>query len=336
MNKPHVPLNLFYEEPDPDRWLPFDRYPRKLVRRLVRGKPRPGGVMMVALELMRGLDRLGISYRFNDYGYIRRHPEEIACIIGKPQLLRERRWANPIIFGAGIFSHPVDFPDFVERYPQVKKILVPGDWMKAIFDPAYGADRVVAWPVGIDTERWSPEWKISPPTVDFLVYDKVRWEHERYEEELIRPIFSELGRGGYTHETIRYGHYTHRDLREKLSRAGAVIFLCEHETQGLAYQQILATGTPVLAWDRGGLWRDPAYFPHRVEAGPVSSVPYWDERCGVKFTAAEDFPAQLQTFRNRWNAGDFEPRQYILDHLTLEKAARAYVDIFMDVQSRLT
>ena len=21
-------LNLFYEEPDPDRWLPFDRHPR--------------------------------------------------------------------------------------------------------------------------------------------------------------------------------------------------------------------------------------------------------------------------------------------------------------------
>ena len=31
------PLNLFYEVPDPDRWLPFDRFARRIVRRLVLG-----------------------------------------------------------------------------------------------------------------------------------------------------------------------------------------------------------------------------------------------------------------------------------------------------------
>mgnify|MGYP003296622018 CR=1 FL=1 len=49
-------LNLFYAEPDPDRWLPFDRYPRRLLRRLIRGKPRPGGQTRVFLNLMAGLD----------------------------------------------------------------------------------------------------------------------------------------------------------------------------------------------------------------------------------------------------------------------------------------
>ena len=51
-------LNLFYEEPDGDRWLPFDRYPRRIVRRIVRGRTRPGGQKRVFLNLCAGLDRL--------------------------------------------------------------------------------------------------------------------------------------------------------------------------------------------------------------------------------------------------------------------------------------
>mgnify|MGYP003341570386 FL=1 len=50
------PLNIFYEEPDPDRWVPYDRYPRRLVRRLVRGPAQPGGAMRVFLNLCAGLD----------------------------------------------------------------------------------------------------------------------------------------------------------------------------------------------------------------------------------------------------------------------------------------
>ena len=65
-------LNIFYEEPDPDRWIKFDRYPRKLIRRVIRGKDRPGGVMMVALGLMAGLDKLNVPYRFNDFSYIKK------------------------------------------------------------------------------------------------------------------------------------------------------------------------------------------------------------------------------------------------------------------------
>jgi len=43
-------LNIFYEEPDPDRWFLYDRYPRKVIRRIFRGKQRPGGQTRVFLE----------------------------------------------------------------------------------------------------------------------------------------------------------------------------------------------------------------------------------------------------------------------------------------------
>ncbi|HEY4197355.1 MAG TPA: hypothetical protein VGM63_17555, partial [Mucilaginibacter sp.] len=325
------PLNLFYEEPDPDRWIRFDRYPRRLIRRIIRGKMQPGGVGIITVNLKKGLDKLGVPYRMNDYNYIKKHPEEIACIIGKPQVLFERKWVNPVILGAGVYSHPIECPNLFSKYPNVKRILVPGEWMRIMFEPYYH-NKVFAWPVGIDTAVWSPELK-GQPEFNFLIYDKIRWQHEQYQQELIDPVCRVLDNHSLNYQFIKYGNYTPDELRTKLSNSKSVIFLCEHETQGLAYQQILATGTPILAWDRGGYWQDPYYYPEKVKFGPVSAVPYWDERCGVKFTSADDFDEQLKSFLNKLPG--FNPHSYIMENLTLEKCAELYLDIYKQVEAEL-
>lgn len=316
-----LPLNLFYREPDPDRWLPLDRYPRRVVRRLMRGQTRPGGQALVFINLVKGLDRLGVPYRVNDFGHARRNPGELACIVGKPQVLFERQWRNPVLFGASVFNHPVDCPDLFERYP-VRRMLVPGDWMRRMLEPYFG-DRVAAWPVGIDTDRWAP--RPDNKTCDVLLYDKVRWEHDDYDRSLLAPIRAALHDRNLSFEEIRYGYYQPHELRDALGRCRAAIFCCEHETQGLAYQQMLASGVPVLAWDRGGPWQDPSYFPDRVQFGPVSSVPYWDERCGMKFATLAEFARVLPEFWDGVLGGAFAPREYVLDHLTLEKCANQYI-----------
>ena len=326
------PLNLFYKEPDPDRWFKFDRYPRKIIRRIIRGKERPGGVMLIVISLMQGLDKLGIPYRFNDFKYIDKHPEEIACIIGKPHVLFERIWKNPVIFGAGVYSHPVECPDLFIKYPQVKRFLVPGEWMKDMCVPYYG-DKVLARPAGIDTALWSPALKAGKE-FDFLIYDKRKWTGHLTENNLLNPITRTLDEKGLKYQFITYGSYSPEELKTKLTNSRAVIFLCTHETQGQAYQQILSTDTPILAWDRGGYWQDPAYYPHRVQYKPVSSVPYWDERCGAKFAGQEDFFYQLTTFMN--NINSFSPRQYIMENLTLEKSAEMYNNIFKQVSKEMT
>src|SRR6185437_5918112 len=324
------PLNLFYGEPDPDRWIKYDRYPRRLVRRLIRGKQRPGGVMTIAINLMKGLDKIAAPYRFNDYSYIKKHPGEIACIIGKPHLLFEREWRNPVILGAGVYSHPLDCPDLFERYPNVKRFLVPGGWMRKMCEPWYG-EKVLAWPVGIDTDHWQPYG--GDKRFDFLIYDKIRWEHLQQETELINPVITALDEQGLSYQFIRYGNYSHQELTDKLKTSKAVIFLCEHETQGLAYQQILATNTPILAWDRGGYWQDRAYYPGNVQYEPVSSVPYWDQRCGLRFTDAADFEGKLRIFLT--GLDDFKPREYILENLTLEICAEKYLQIYRQVEKEL-
>ncbi len=324
-------LNLFYEEPDPDRWLPFDRHPRRLARRLFRGKERIGGQQRVFLNLCAGLDKIGEKYRVNDYRYIKHHPGEIACIVGKPELLDKIAWKNPILFGASVFSHPVMDPDLLKRKP-IRKILVPGEWMRKMFEPYYG-DAVAAWPVGIDAEKWQPSISDSK-TFDFLIYDKVRWRHEEFEQSLIQPIRDTLQQYNFSFREIRYGHYEEEDFHQMLRKCKAMIFLCEHETQGIAYQQALSCGVPILAWDRGGFWQDPAFYPHRVKFGPVSSVPYWDERCGMKFADIAEFAPQLELFWQRMQVGDLKPRDYILQNLTLEKCAREYLAIFNSITAK--
>jgi glycosyltransferase involved in cell wall biosynthesis len=294
---------------------------------------------------------LKVNYRANDYGYAERHPDELACIIGGPYVLDKLSWKNPILFGAAVHSHPVADPDLLERLP-IQKVLVPGEWMRQMCEPFWGAN-VAAWPVGIDTDRWRPltadyearggsDEKLKAEigkvakerTTDFLIYDKVRWEHEAFERSLIQPVSDELKRRGLSFREIRYGFYEEEEFENQLASCKAMIFLCEHETQGIAYQQALACDVPILAWDRSGFWQDPAYYPRKVKFSPVSSVPYWDERCGMKFEAASDFPAAMDEFWNRVQAGRFAPRDYILENLTLEKCARKYLDIVTSLSTK--
>lgn len=321
-------LDLFYLEPDPDRWLPFDRYPRRLVRRLLRGPPRPGGQTRVFLNLMAGLEGLGVEFRVNDFRYSRRHPERLACIIGKPFVLDLVEWCNPILFGAAVMNHPVDDPTLFQRRP-VRHVLVPGPWMEEMCKPFWG-DKVQAWPVGIDTERWIPDGR--RPSFDVLLYNKVRWNHDAMDASLVAPVRAALTAAGIRWREIRYGSYEEEDYLEALRACRCMVFVCEHETQGLAYQQALSCGVPVLAWDRQGAWRDLAYYP-RVVFSPVTSVPYWDRRCGEKFSHAGDFPSGLARLMDGLDKGAYDPRGFILENLTLEQCAEEYVRIARHVQN---
>jgi hypothetical protein len=317
-------LNLFYEEPENDRWITFDRYPRRILRRLLRGKPRPGGQTRVFLNLCQGLDKIGVAYRVNDYAHIQRHPTELACIIGKPFVLDKIQWKNPILFGAAVFSHPTDDPDLFQRL-NIQKVLVPGPWMLAMCQPYWGK-KVLSWPVGIDTKLWCPP-NDAGKKHDVLIYNKILWNKETSELDLAGPIRRFLEKSGFNVIELKYGHYQEIDFHDALSKCKAMVFLCEHETQGIAYQQALSCGVPIFAWDKKGAWQDPAYYPHKVNFSPVSSVPYWDRRCGEKFVDFQDFLAGFDHFWANACAGIYRPRDFILENLTLEQSARMYVNI---------
>jgi glycosyltransferase involved in cell wall biosynthesis len=315
-------LNLFYEEPDPDRWFPFDRFPRKVIRTMVRGAAQPRGTMRAFLNLVDGLDRIGASYRINDYRGLRADSGALACVFGKPHILDKIPHQSPVLFGTSIYSHPNDNPGLPGQR-DIRQVLVPSEWVCRMFEEVWPGI-VSVWPVGIDTERWMPA-PDAAKDVDVVVYDKIAWRREHYERSLLDPLYAELERRGLRVETLRYGDYREEEMFALGKRCRAMVYLSRHETQGIAAQQMLAAGVPLFAWDEGGFWQDPKYFPREVKFEPVTSVPYWDDRCGVKFRGGDDL---LETFGVFWKgveAQAFSPRDMVVERLTLERCASEYV-----------
>ncbi len=323
-------LTTFYREPDNDRWLPCDRFPRRLIRRIVRGPRRPGGQERVFLNLCAGLNRLKTPYRANDYRRAKNHPDELCCILGKRPLLDAFDLPNPLIVGPCCHNHPIDDPALLSQR-DVRRILVPGEWMRRMCEPAWG-EHVQAWPVGIDTDRWSPPPQPPSANAPLLLYNKIRWAHAEREQTLLSPIRAELQRRKIPFTEIVYGAYDPESYRQLLGTCRGMIFICEHETQGIAYQEALSSGVPILAWDHGGEWLDPDYHPHRVRFSPISSVPYWSETSGEKFREASDFTSALDRFLGGLERGNYHPRDYILSRLTLEKSARRFLQIVASIQ----
>jgi hypothetical protein len=317
-------LCLYYKGlPASDRWFPGDQHIRSFVRRLVRGRPRPSGVDKVFLNLCLGLDKLGVHYEINLPFRQLRDDDRVGVLGSGRHCLEGYDRSNPIMAGVALMTHPSEWPTLCDEYP-VKKYLQHSEWASNIYQPYFG-DRCAIWPVGINTESWSPS-EDTPKTNDFLIYDKIRWNHDRFADELISPILDELRCRGHSFETIRYGHYDPAHFRAMLSRSKAMIFLCEHESQGIAYQECLASGVPILAWDQG--WcLDPNRFRWGQSEIPATSVPYFDERCGVKFVNVGEFSDALKQFWQKLTADEFRPRSYIVENLSLEMSAQRYIQL---------
>lgn len=318
-------LCLYYrKEPESDRWVPGDRFIRPAIRRALRGTPRTGGVDKVFFNLCRGLDKLGAPYQVNLPFYRLRDDDAIGVLGRGRHCLDGYDRPNPIVAGVALMTHPSEWPKLCEDYP-VARYLQHSEWASNVYRPYFG-DRCAIWPVGIDTEKWAPP-QPDRKSVDFLIYDKVYWERERLERELIQPIRDELRKKRLSFEEVRYGAYSEQDYSERLQRCRAMIFLCAHESQGLAYQECLSCDVPILAWDQG--WcMDPERFRWGQPEIPATSVPYFNQRCGVKFRRPPQFSERLEEFQSKLGKGFFKPRDYILDHLTLEKCAESYLRMF--------
>jgi hypothetical protein len=322
-------LCLYYRlEPERDRWIFGDRFVRPTIRRVIRGKPRPGGVDKVFINLCLGLDRLGIDYEVN-LPFCRLDPNDRVGVLGRG------RWAlqgydrpNPIVAGIGLMTHPSEWPTLCEDYPVVA-YLQHSEWARNVYKPYFG-ERCRIWPVGIDTRSWCPS-SSRQREFQFLIYDKLMWDREALAARLLDPIRRELQRRDLSYRELRYGAYDEATYKAALQSCASMIFLSGHESQGLAYQECLASGVPVLAWDPGSCG-DPNRFAWGQPEIPATSVPYFDERCGLRFSDAREFSAKLTEFLDLAQRRAFAPREYVLAQLSLERCSAHFVEILGQAQ----
>ncbi|HEU0118084.1 MAG TPA: glycosyltransferase [Alphaproteobacteria bacterium] len=319
---------LFYKEYEADKFIKGDRYLKRVLRplyHLTHRRQKKSG-FAVSFELMcRALTKAGYDVRINDYKTAHNNPDYPAGVVGFPLILDNWTLPNPVVLGPSLYDHPMLRPDLFDD-KRFKKYAVLAPWTLDMYKPVYG-DRCFSWFAGIDLEQW-PDLSQQKKKYDFLVYDKVRWDHDKFETSLIAPLVETLKRRNLSYRMVRYKMYDHKVYKQLLNECRAIIFLCEHETQGLAYQEAMASNIPILAWDNG-FWADPLWKKYGGAPPAASSVPFFSPACGETFRDMPEFDAALTRFLN--NLSDYRPRQYVADSLNMTKSARIYADQYFEL-----
>ncbi len=294
------------------------RFLRYAKRSLCRQQVRTG-FYTAFLALKNSLQLIGCDVRVNDFAAAAKRPHYPVGIGGYPSVLEKTsQLQNPAIFGPGDWGLP-DNSKAVAQNPRFKKLIQPSDWFCDVYRP-YCGDKMMTWYAGIDTKLW-PDYAKETKTTDYVIYDKIRWHREERVPTILNRITKHLDSIGKTYTVLRYGHHHHTEFMAALKVSRALIFVCEHETQGLAYQEALSTNVPVLAWDELEMV-DPLLKPFVTPEMNISSVPYFSPACGMTFKIA-GFEQVEKAF---WqNLATYQPRRYVEEHLSLTRSAHTYL-----------
>lgn len=282
----------------------------------------------VVANFLLGLNRMGVKYTFNRIAYGRKSTEKIICFgLGKTglQFINKR---SPLIAAIG-FPIPQELPELNEY--DLRKFLQHSEWVLNLskLSGVYPSDVFATWAAGINTEEWIPSSFIGSKSVDVLIYNKL-YRNSEEERQLLSSIKVFLNRNGFTFKEIEYGKYWPDTYKLYLSTCKVMIFLSAHESQGFAYLEALSAGVPVFAWNQG-FWLDPKRIELGLPAIKASSIPFFDERCGGDFGSAFEFEQKFPAFFDQASRGRYQPRDYVLEHLTIEKSTRRLLDIYHSI-----
>ena len=275
------------------------------------------------LLLVVALRRRNYTVRVNDFVMAKQNPGNPIGIVGHPYILDCWSLPNPAVLGPCMYDHPTLNPALMEDH-RFKYYITTCEWLHDVFVPYYG-EKCVLWHAGIDFEEWA-DAKTYNKDIDVLIYNKIRWNKEEMDRVILDPVVNTVKKNGLTYIILRYGSYSQDEYLRLLRRCRVMIFLCEHETQGMAYQEALASNVPVLAWDPG-FWNDPLYETLRSNPVPSTSVPHFSAECGERFRRIGEF---ANIFRVFWNHRDrYKPRLFAQRELSLEKSADRYMNYYI-------
>ncbi|GGI67622.1 glycosyl transferase [Polymorphobacter multimanifer] len=293
----------------------------RYVYRSARRKQVRTGFYAAFVALRTALERRGCDVRVNDFATAAEMPGYPIGLAGYPQVIDAVALPNPVVFGPGDFGASAAAA-MVAAQPRMRLLIQPSDWFRDYYRPVCG-DKVVTWFAGIDTRRWTPARR-DAKTFDVLIYDKIRWKRPLLVPAVLDRLTAHFDRCGISYRVLRYGHHHQAMFASALREARSLAFLCEHETQGLAYQEALAADVPVFAWDEGVLV-DPQLSRDAPSGLSVSSVPYFDARCGRTFRMATIETAFDVFWEGR--AG-YRPRAYVEQCLSMKQSADDYLALY--------
>ncbi|MBI3862994.1 MAG: hypothetical protein HY290_13970 [Planctomycetia bacterium] len=256
------------------------------------------GPAKLAQNLVAGLTRIGVDIRANEIG------EMNGCL--QSWAPEYQRLPHHTLMGPNLVVVPADDASLWQRH---HSFVVPSLWVKRLYeryDLTQGRKLLVV-SAGVDTDVFTGEKQV---TRDGFIYFKHRSEGE------LSIVEAAMRRRKISYSVIRYGHYRECDLIAVAQSSRFCILLTGTESDGIAVKEILATNTPCFACNTS-IWRYGSY-----PECPAASVPWFDATCGIVVEHFSDdafdrFHGQIHLY---------EPRKYVLEHHTLELAARRYLN----------
>ena len=199
----------------------------------------------------------------------------------------------------------------IENQNYYKKIIAPSEWVKNKFITKFNLpeDKLAVWPVGIEEFN-----NIREPNYDCLIYFKRRDQSE------LDAVKKFLVSYGLSYRMVEYGTYGEDGFKQLVNSAKFCFLINGTESQGIAVQEIMSMGVPIIAWDiKEWLDQGEAY---RV---PATSIPYWDERCGEVFFNIDDLEVTFSKFYATLDK--YDPKAFIKDNLSFECSVKTLLDI---------
>jgi hypothetical protein len=253
----------------------------------------------VVSNLAKGLELNGVEVLHNQLG------DYNGCL---------QAWGTPIaqmdartLVGPNLCVLPNELPWLWSRF---QNMVVPSLWVKEMYESfdcvKNGMTNLHVWAVGIDTGKFSPS------------EDKKKWDvllYVKRREEEAKEIQEYLQRLGLSVVVLTYSKYNEEELIRFARESKCCVLLTKTESQGIAYQEILSIGVPCYVLDKK-VWDDYAGWSFAA-----TSVPYFDERCGI----ISNNMAEFQKFYD--SIANYEPRNFVLNNLSISQMGRRYLQL---------
>jgi len=172
---------------------------------------------------------------------------------------------------------------------------------------------IVALPFPVDVLRFAPD--NSEKTYDCFVYFKSRSRSD------LQIIENYLQVRFMKYVVVYCGKYTEEDYISILKKSKFGIWIGSHESQGFALEEALSMNVPLCVYNVKSLNDEingdgnHSYIEYKDKYDlSATSVPYWDEHCGILFYDLMNLNLCVSTMMNNYHT--FEPRKYVLENLS--------------------
>ena len=266
------------------------------------------GPHKVVNNLIKSLDQERINYAINEEKFEHNFLVQYDATAHKKHSKIEQ---DTTIIGPQVWLFDGYGQFLIQNQNYYKKIIAPSQWVKDKFINKFSLqeDKVAVWPVGI--EEFNNTREIN---YDCLIYFKRR---DQSELDVVKKFLVD---NSFSYRMVEYGTYGEDEFKQLVNSAKFCFLINGTESQGIAVQEIMSMGVPIIAWDiKEWLDQGEAY---RV---PATSVPFWDERCGEKFFTVDEMGKTFDNFYARIN--DYNPKDYVHDNLSFKSSVNTLLDI---------